>query len=178
MCVHRLLPWLMLALAVGGCGRVHAPAGAVPRPEAAQADAFGGWARVTHAAGGVQIVTEGELIAVGPDSVWLLRDSGPLAIPTPAIGRIQVTGFDSAPGTVGAATALGVLATVSNGWLLVLTAPAWLITGAVASETQARQSRVLATPQDIDRITLFARFPQGLPPGFDPATLRPRPRPQ
>jgi hypothetical protein len=174
MYARRAWLWLLIAMTLGACGRLHAPRGTVPRPEAARTEAFGGWARVVVAAGDAVTHQQGELIAVGADTLWLLRPDGPLAVPTQAIQRAEVTGFDSAPGAVVGATALGILSTISNGAFLLLTAPAWLITGAVASSTQASASR-LEVRGDLAPLALFARFPQGLPPGLDLATLQPRP---
>jgi hypothetical protein len=171
--MKRLAVALLSAAAVAGCGTLHAPRGSVPEAQQAGSTAFGGWARVAYDEGGERRTREGELIAVGPDTLWLMQ-SAPLAIPVAQIVRAEVTGFDSRPGNVIAAAGLGVLTTLSNGAFLVFTAPAWLITGAVASSSQARLSRIEARVPNLAPLAHYARFPQGLPPDVDLTTLRPR----
>jgi hypothetical protein len=171
--MKRLAVALLSAAAVAGCGTLHAPRGSVPDAQNAGSTAFGGWARVAYDEGGERRTREGELIAVGPDTLWLMQ-SAPLAIPVAQIVRAEVTGFDSRPANVIAAAGLGVLTTLSNGVYLIFTAPAWLITGAVASSSQARLSRVEARVPNLAPLAHYARFPQGLPPDVDMTTLRPR----
>lgn len=169
----RLAVALIAATAVAGCGTLHAPRGSVPDAQGAGSTAFGGWARVVYLADDEPRDAEGELIAVGRDTLWLMQ-SAALAIPVAQVVRAEVTGFDSRPGQVVAAAALGLASTVSNGYFLVFSAPAWLITGAVASSSQARLSRVEARVPNLAPLAHYARFPQGLPPGLDVTTLRPR----
>lgn len=169
----RLAVALLAAAAVAGCGTLHAPRGSVPDAQRAGSTAFGGWARVAYHADGQPRDAEGELIAVGRDTLWLMQ-SAPLAIPVAQVVRAEVTGFDSRPGQVIAVAGLGVLTTVSNGYFLIFTAPAWLVTGVLASSSQARLSRVEARVPDLAPLAHYARFPQGLPPGVDVTTLRPR----
>jgi hypothetical protein len=156
-----------------GCGSLRAPRGALPAPAAAQQEAFGGWAVVRHVSGGVQTVSEGELIAVGADTLWLIRGDTLTALPTSYIRHAQVIGYDSRPGTVTAAAALGFVSTISNGAFLILTAPAWLVTGAVGSRAQARYARVIASPpSELGPLSQYARFPQGLTSEIDRSALR------
>jgi hypothetical protein len=81
---------------------------------------------ITYVADGRARTVEGELIAISPDTVWLLRPAA-LAIPAGQVTRAEVTGFNSRPGYVIALAAAGSLGTVSNGYFLFFTAPAWMI---------------------------------------------------
>jgi hypothetical protein len=173
MCARReLLAVLLLAPWLTGCGTMHAPRGTVPAAHAAGSDAWGGWIRVVSVDGRRD---QGELIAVSADSLWLLVGAVPLAIAAERVRSAEVTGWDSRPGDVVGLAALGTLSTISNGAFLLLTAPAWIVTGAVASSAQAAQSRISAGGADLQRLAVYARFPAGLPPGLDLRTLRPRP---
>jgi hypothetical protein len=166
---------VLLVLLLPGCARLHAPRGSVPQLPAAQTDAFGGWARVTYAADAGVTLVEGELIAVSPDSLWLLRREGPLVVAAAAIRQAEVTGYDSKPDQVVLLAAVGFLSTISNGVFLIFTAPAWLITGAAGSSAQARASRRTILGRDLAPLAPFARFPQGIPPRLDLHTLTRRP---
>jgi hypothetical protein len=168
----RWAPLLLLPV-LGGCGSLHAPRGVLPKPAAAQQEAFGGWA-IIRTAGAVGGQVEGELIAVSADTVWLFQNAALLAVPAAAILQAQVSGYDSSPGTIVGVAALGVLATLSNGGFLILTAPAWLLTGTLGSHAQARYSRMVAQRAALDALSLYARFPQGMPPGLDRGSLLPR----
>ena len=169
---------LLSLVSLAACGTTRAPRGWLPRAADAGRDTYGGWVIVEADTGEARWETEGELIAVSADSLWVLGDSLAVAVPAALVSRVRVTGYDAQPRAVTAATAGGVVLTVTNGWFLVFTAPMWLITGTVASHAQARHPVRTATGADLAALAEFARFPQGLPPGLKLDRLRPRPRPE
>jgi len=65
-----------------------------------------------------------------------------------------------------------VLATASHGLILILSAPVWIITSTVAAADASRVPRIMSTSPTA--LNVFARFPQGLPPGINRATMRPK----
>ena len=65
--------------------------------------------------------------------------------------------------------------TISNGVFLLLTAPAWLITGLVAAGNESHAPLRDVPPLAWAELAAYARFPQGLPPGIDLAEIRPKP---
>lgn len=170
---------LALAALLSACGSTRAPRDWLPRAAEAGRVAYGGWAIVEHGTHRDSTQrNEGELIAVSADSIWLLADSAAYAIPAAIVRSARVTGYDAQPGAVTAAAAAGALATISNGFFLVFTMPAWFITGSLASRAQARHPVRRADGQDFTDLASFARFPQGLPPGLDVNSLRRKERPR
>jgi hypothetical protein len=115
----------------------------------------------------------GELIAVTQDSVWILRSSEAVVLPTAQIVEGKLTGYDSRHGEVAAATAGGALLTVSNGAFLLLTGPMWLIGGSIAAGSQSRVAMDDVPPAAWVDLAEFARFPQGMPPEMELAALMP-----
>lgn len=173
---------LLVALATlpAGCATHAAPTGFLPDPAEAGTDALGSW---------IQLMTRdsvwvtGELIAVAEDSVWVLPLEGPArAVATDAVSSGKVVAYDAEHGRVVVATLLGTGSTISNGFFLVFTGPLWLLVGTIAAVNQSRApvhelpAIFAGNPEDSwSGLALFARFPQGLPPGLPVETLRPRP---
>ncbi len=75
-------------------------------------------------------------------------------------------------GAVAGWTALGVVSTISNGLLLIFTAPAWIITGTVAGSSESYAPQGNVPPLRWAELARFARFPQGMPPGLVLNTLK------
>jgi hypothetical protein len=169
--------WAGLAVlaACAGCAGTSVPKGWLPAPREAQESAYGGWIEVSYRDGDARQRAVGELIAVGEDSVWILSDSQAVAIPTTAAdsGRLWVY----APQTSGLAawTAAGVLSTISNGIVLVFTAPMWILGGTIAGGHEVRAAQRRGPPLSWAELARYARFPQGLPEGIRVADLRAKP---
>ena len=162
--------WLALALVASGCAHSGAPAQWLPRAVDAAAETHGGWAvvhmkdRSRHA---------GELLALDADSAFVLEEGACVGLASVAIAHAVVTGYDSEAGKLGGWTALGAVSTLSHGYVSVVTLPTWLIVGGAMTSLQSHAGRVdVAT---WERARMYARFPQGLPPGIDRASLRPKP---
>jgi hypothetical protein len=163
---------LSVSLSFTSCVVLRAPSGQVPTPRAAGQDVHGGWALLLIEG---DLLLEGELLAAVRDTAWVLRNDGVRTVHRTEVQRAEVVGFDSRPQDVGGGAALGVLATASHGVFLAATAPLWILTGVLGSIHQESISRVRAPPDDLSVLAKFARFPQGLPPGLDLLSLRPRP---
>jgi len=168
---------LALVLVVGGCASHTAPERFLPTPEQAQTDGYGGWIELGIRQGNRRGSVKGELVAVTRDSVWVLGDTGAVvAVATATVHSGKLTGYNSRWGAVAGYTALGVLSTISNGWLLIFTAPTWVITGTVAGANESHAPQRKTPPLDWPDLAVFARFPQGLPAGLRLGELRPKPR--
>jgi len=169
-----VLTALLLAAA---CAYNPAPEGFLPGPSEAAHDVYGAWIEVWVPVVGRRDTTiAGELIAVSADTLWILPDTSRVAaVPTRAVRNGQVARYRSGAGSVAGFTALGIVSTLSNGAFLLLTAPAWLITGIVASSNEAHAPLRDVPPLAWAQLAAYARFPQGLPPGIDLGEIRPRP---
>ncbi len=163
---------------VAACASNPAPDGFLPSPTKAPENVYGGWMQVTVPAGRHDNTIAGELIAARADTVWILPDSGPLvAVPTATVKKGRLARYRSDAGAVAGFTALGVVSTVSNGFLLGLTAPLWIITGTVAASSESRAPFRDVPPLGWADLAAYARFPQGLPPEIDLGEIRPKPSP-
>ncbi|HKE90058.1 MAG TPA: hypothetical protein VKB45_06960 [Gemmatimonadales bacterium] len=164
-------------LVTTACAYNPAPGGFLPGPSEAGQDGYGAWIEVgVPVAGRSDTTITGELIAASADTLWILPDSGRVAaVPTRTVRNGQVARYRSEAGSVAGFTALGVVSTISNGAFLLLTAPAWLITGIVASSNESHAPLRHLPPRAWADLAADARFPQGLPPGIDLGEIRPKP---
>lgn len=183
--VRRSLTAWALAGALAGCATTTAPPGFLRAPASVPRTAYGGWVEVALGPAAAPrrgtVWAAGELLAVTADSLYLLQPAGVTVIPAARATSARVMGWDAQAGLVGSWTLGGVLLTVSNGFWLVFSAPAWIIVGSASAASQSRAPLVeVRAPGDFLRLRLYARFPQGLPPGLDRTSLRlppPVPRP-
>lgn len=170
---RRVLTCVVAAQALA-CASTTAPSGWLPTPSEAQSEAFGGWMSVEYRAGSRAAYAEGELIAVGPDTVFLLPAEGLIAIPMGAIRRATLTAYDAQSGGLAAWTLLGTVSTLSHGVGLIVSAPVWILTGSIATASASRAPRrqYRSEAEAWQEFRKFARFPQGLPPGVQRTSLR------
>ncbi len=181
-----------------GCAARHAPRGWLPYAQEAQREAFGGWIHLEFGAppefGAARDPRDvvGELIAISDDSVFVLSGRTLTARALDSVPRATLEAYDSRSGDVAQMTLGGTLATFTHGFGLVLTAPLWIIMGTASSASLSRQGRLTVdgTADSASKrrggrpgwgraswkdLRLYARFPQGLPPGLDRAQLHERP---
>lgn len=165
---------MLVALLMGapGCYRSSAPPGWLPSPTDAQRDAFGSWIRV-HRQPKTIPLAEGELIAVDADTIHVLADGRLVSLARAALCCAEVTAYRMDLSELQLWSVLGTLSTASQGWFLILTAPAWALTGTAVTASASYAPRIVSTDPLVLR--QFARFPQGIPPTLDRATLRSRP---
>ena len=159
------------AALVAACAGHTAPLGFLPTPQEAQSSAYGGWIELTL--NGEERV-EGELLAVNADSVWVLSSEGGAVVPTAAVVQGKLTRYAWSSGNVTTWTAVGVLSTISNGLVLIFTAPVWVITGSVAGAGESHAAQRLWPRFAWAALAEFARFPQGMPPDLSWQNLRPK----
>lgn len=166
------------------CASNTAPLGFFVSPEREQSQAYGGWIQLELAN---RTRVDGELIAATAESVWVLpsapmvrgkvaRDTTVLVLAVATIEEGFVTISDAEVGGVVGATASGVLSTISNGLVAVLTAPLWIIVGTAAGSSQSYTPRRTVPPLHWADLAPYARFPQGMPAGVSLASLRPKRR--
>jgi len=173
-------PWsvavfAMTVAAAAGCVGTSAPRGWLPTADGASRQAYGSWIVIEDQARVPRARVEGELIAVDADTIHVLIGEVLLSVARPVRCCVTLTAFDIQYAPLALWGAAGVLSTVSHGFVLILSAPVWALAATVAAANASRAPRV----QSIDPGALrpFARFPQGLPPGLDRTTLRPKPWP-
>jgi hypothetical protein len=168
-------PALPLAFAslLSGCAHNPAPKTWRPPPAQAQHITRGAWTVIEPLGSGAQSQdvsrAEGELIAVDDDEFHVLTAAGLRSVSRSSPYRITIVGYGTSTGGLAMWAAAGGVSTLSHGALLVFTAPMWVIAGLVAAASE----RGAGVFKDDDLARGFSRFPQGLPPGFDPESLGP-----
>ncbi len=133
--------------------------------------AYGGWIELSYKEETEQSA-DGELIAVSADSVWLLRQDQILVIPTAAVKQGKLTAYAAQTGPLGLWTVLGTLSTISNGWLLLITAPMWILGGSISVGNESRAAQGRSPALSWEELAPYARFPQGMPEGVGLSTLK------
>jgi len=162
----------MVAILATACATNTAPSGFLPSPrEAAHTSAYGAWIELKVLGSSRERTVHGELLAVTADTVWVLSDSSVAVLPTTVVGRGKLTAWRSGTGAVTGWTVLGVVSTLSNGVLLIFTAPLWIITGTLAGSNESYAPQRDVPPLRWAELARFARFPQGIPPGLALDTL-------
>lgn len=163
----------LAAVLTTSCARNTAPVGWLPSPKGAPSFPYGGWIELAITK---DSSIDGELLAVTSDSVWVMRDDGGVVIPTARVTAGKLTAYLSGANSTAGWTTLGVLSTVSNGWFLGLTAPAWIITGTVAGTRESHAPERKVPPLTWPDLAAYARFPQGLPVGVPLERLKAKPK--
>jgi hypothetical protein len=164
------VPCVCVLVIVSGCFRTTAPRGWLPTAVEAERDAYGGWIKLDFSMGVARNTVHGELIAAASDSVHVLTSDSLVVVPTASVIAGTLTVYDAQHGALRLWTILGAVSTLSHGFALVLSAPVWTIAGSLATASASKAPRVEST--DPSLLRLYARFPQGLPPGLDVRSLR------
>jgi hypothetical protein len=171
----RLAVELAAVGALSACASNSALPGFLPSPEMAGAETYGGWIEVElDTAVSVPLQLAGELLAVTQDSIWLATSVNQgYVVARRAIAKGKVTWYDAQRGGLALATVGGTLSTVSNGAFLLLTAPAWILTGTIGAAAYSNAPQLGLEPDSGERqLRAFARYPLGMPPGRDASFTR------
>ena len=133
----------------------------------AQKIALGSWTRVD----GRVFSADGELLAVDPRDIYLERDAHVTIVNPACVNKLTIAAFESENEGVQGLGALGLLSTLSHGFILVVSMPIWAITTASTSYRQSGAGyldykREGNGPINTQPARKWARFPQGMPPGY------------
>jgi hypothetical protein len=157
----------MAGLLAGGCASSTAPNGWLPSAIDAGTRVRGGWATVSTGRDERRPAAEGELIAVEPDTLFVLSGGTLVGVPRAAILRATVTGYYNDWKDMRAWTALGSISTFSHGGFLILSLPAWILVGSIATAGASREPQMVYPETKWEKLPHYARFPQGLPAALD-----------
>jgi hypothetical protein len=164
---------LCIALLLSGpaCFYSSAPRGWLPDAQGSMTSAHGSWISVVHWSGAR---IEGELLVATSDTIHILPPSlGWTAVPIADATSATLTAYRMPLGPIVGWSVAGTLATISHGYFLMFTAPVWIITGTAGAAAASRAPRIRSLSPDTLRF--FARFPHGLPPHVDRASIRGKP---
>ncbi|MBC8374723.1 MAG: hypothetical protein H8E26_01690 [FCB group bacterium] len=167
---------LVIFLFVISCASTTAPDEWLSSAEQTQTQAYGGWIDIelTQTTSREPLTSiRGELIAISTDTVYVLAEAL-IATPKVKIKHARLTIYDSEAGKLAGWTVLGTFSTISHGFLLILSAPIWIISGSTAAAIQSRKP-ILDYPKiSLDQFKKYARFPQGLPANLNRAKIKPK----
>jgi len=150
------------------CATTNAPQQWLSEAEQVGSDGFGGWVDIRFPDGRIS----GELIAVTEDTLFF-ADSMLRAVAAKEIVSARVASYHAS--SLAGFVFLGTLSTVSNGFLLIFTAPMWLIGGSAAAGGRSYEPIVDYPESPLNDFRRFARFPQGLPPQLDRSVIAMKP---
>lgn len=158
---------------MSGCASNTAPQGWLPAPSDSGKVSFGGWIEVGDVS---KNRIAGELIALSEENIYVLTDSSLVPVPREGIQYAQVTAYNIEEETdrLKLVTGLGTLSTLSHGGYLVFSAPLWIIAGSATTGQFSHWPVIQYPKQPLAEMTKYARFPQGLPPGLDISSLKPK----
>jgi len=162
----------MLTIFAMGCASTTAPSKWLAPPAETQCLAYGGWISINYQNNRTKSEVHGELIAVHPDSVFVLTVNQLWAIPSNKISKAKLTAYDAQIGSLTAWSVFGTLSTLSHGIVLIISAPVWIISGTAATSAQSYAPQLSFPKKPWNEFRKYARFPSGLPPKIDRRTLQ------
>lgn len=163
-----------LPLAAGCTAASPAPPGARSTMDQAQRTPRGAWINLVTDRGEVA----GELLAVEARALVVASRRGFARVPVAQIRSWSLAWYEADNASVIGYGILGTLSTLSHGAWLIFTAPLlWIIPTPIMARAQSKQGHESSDEGNttLRALTPYARFPAGLPPGFDPTAPRPSP---
>jgi len=155
----------LVSLSIGGaaCSRNPAPDGWLAPARQTQSDPYGAWIVVTKLQDSSTV--GGEFLGVARDSVFVLLDRGEVVtVATAEVRQARVAFFDADWQALAAYTGLVSVGALSNGFVMLLSLPATLIAGSLATVSYSKEPIVdLSYEGEWSSIRKYARFPGALP---------------
>ncbi len=178
---HSLL-LVLVAMSMCACAAMPADHPPLPRVDDLPTSANGSWVALKSRSG---VVRSGELLAVENDGmiyIQLLPTLNPTAVSPDTLKSAHLVKFNPEASGIAGLAFLGTLTTISNGWYLVFTAPAWILVGTGATTSRSHEPHMVVPPKELNELKPYARFPAGMPAGFattmpPPVVAKPKPAP-
>lgn len=161
------------------------PGCATARPHAS---ALGRAVEVRPVEGRGTEAAKGELLAVGPQQLWVMEREGPRQVDTASIEQVRVKRHNWDGRRAWTWTIVGALVTSAAltaacgsvegsgcGRVPLAVGSTWLALGGLSAVQLERSSTIRMNGPGFESLRPYARFPQGLPEGLDPKTLPPVP---
>jgi hypothetical protein len=155
------------ALGVSGCGKNMLDrdvSEGTPKSVAIEDVPVKGFAVVVQLWGGEDV--KGELLAAGERGAWVLTEEGSRFVPREDIDEVRVNVYSNVGWVTLAWTIAGAGSTLTHGFFLLYTAPAWAAVGGTAALAEFGKGKAHASSRQAAYLYQFARFPAGLPPGW------------
>ena len=170
---------VLICLAVGGCASTGAPDNWLSVAKEAPQDPYGSWVTVEFVKSHEEQFVMGEFLAVDSDSLYVLSavaDPGDpvVGISRDIIKKAKVASFDPAMAQATGWVAMGAISTLSHGLGAAISMPIWVIFGSAMAAGHSRSPLEYYPTLSWDELNMYARFPQGPPPGLHELGLKPK----
>ncbi len=168
MKTKRLIPTLVLTVLMFGCVSQNY----LPRPDKIDVNEYGSFIEVRRYQG---LTLKGELISLDSNQMVIMTWNKkapwmPVVVPMKEISSFSLR--YARPGPYGWTIPVLSLSTITHGFFSLLTFPINLVVTSVVTATGARAYRYSQSDIGFSQLKMFARYPQGIPPGIDLATLQ------
>jgi hypothetical protein len=159
----RVLSALLVCSIATSC--VHNPDPSPPSVQSVPKMRYGSYI-VVELVGGAFV--SGELLAIDNGAVYVRTEVGPTqTVPLHRVRSADLYAYNSDWG-FGVWGALGTLMTISHGFLLVFSAPLWMISSGVVAGVESSHMKFEIPEDDISDLVKWARYPQGMPKNLGP----------
>jgi hypothetical protein len=173
--------WLLIltCLVAGGCASTGAPDNWLSVAKDAPRDPYGSWVTVEYEKWHDEQFLAGEFLAVDSDSLYLLTSFAGTGDPVIGISldlvkKAKIASFDPQTGKASGWVLAGTLSSLSHGLGAAISVPLWIIMGSAMAGSQSRTALENYPDLPWDVLRMYARFPQGPPPGMHQLDLRPK----
>jgi hypothetical protein len=166
---------LVVGLGLIGCASSRAPSGWLDRPEDLTRSAYGGWVTIEPARDRRSAPVEGELLAVGTESVYVMGARGFEAVSRAEMRSARLEVYRAQTGSAAGMAALGTIVSLSHGIGFIVSGPVWILCGSITAGAVSREPLHDVSGTTWEGVSKYARFPAGLPPGIDRDALLPKP---
>ena len=169
------LSGVAIALAlVAGCAGSIAPSHWLPEAIEVPQDGFGSWASVTLSIG-PDAYSEGELIAASSDTLFILGIEELQAFSVHEVAKVHIQSYDAKHTSLAVWTMLGSLSTLSHGFILIISAPVWIISGSIGTAAQSQAPHKTVIAGNWKELQVYCRYPGGIPPILDRVDIKSKP---
>jgi hypothetical protein len=170
---------ILTCLAVVGCASTGAPDNWLAVAEDAPRDPYGSWVTVEYEKWHDEQFLAGEFLAVDSDSLYVLTSFAGTGDPVVGVSlglvkKAKIASFDPQTGKASGWVLAGTLSSLSHGLGAAISIPLWIIMGSAMAGSQSRTPLENYPNLSWDVLTMYARFPQGPPPGIHQLDLRPK----
>ena len=152
------------------CATTSAPAGWLPDKTKSEKDAFGGWATLETKH---REIVRGELIAVNDSGIYVLPDNDLLFVEIDSVQTIKIGKYEDG-NTIAGWAAFGTFSTLSHGFVLLISAPVWILSGTLISADYASQKVMFYPDSSLESLRVYSRFPQGLSESINRKEIKPK----
>ncbi|HVO76749.1 MAG TPA: hypothetical protein VMT60_02070 [Candidatus Bathyarchaeia archaeon] len=160
----------LVCVAFCGCALAPAPVQWIGTPYSESTAPHGAWVQM-NLGSPADSRLRGELIAVSKDSLYV-ADATFHAVARGNVVSGRIVMYSPSLGWMVGSTFLGTLSTGMNGWMLVFTAPMWIVGGSVATCVRSFEPIMEYPACGWSALAPYARFPQGLPVTIDRSRIR------